>query len=157
MAVQVKVAAFFLIGMFQEVKLQDDFILEEKKIFFNKTETQQNILFEFDNIDFDGHLSDEWKDALLDIQKEAEASKISEEVVSNPGNEKPEVSGGSGIIRNTAIAGTSFFRGQGVDISITCQISRGEILRTSNYQQCICCLVCKQLGRIIAIRQCPRN
>ena len=159
MAVQVKIAAFFLLVMFPEVKMQDDFIIEEEKIFFEKNETKNSTLFQFVNIEFDGQLSDEWKNVLLDIQKDAENIPKSEGLVTNLRDDEKEVAGGSGLTQNTAIGGVGNldFRGQDVDISITCRISKRRILRTSNNQPCRCCVICTYFGRIFSVRQCPRN
>ena len=142
-----------LLALIIEVNLEEVKVMIEKDAIVLAETGDRNIstVFQFLNKDFDEQISDEWKDVLLDVQKEAEsvtqiASKNeekSEEVQTSAFvNARPEITGGSNATKSSAIAGTGK-----ISISIVCKIKQ---------RRPKCRLICKRFG-IVIVRRCPRN
>ena len=113
MRVRIEMYISFLLVMFSEVNLED---IEITTILSEGG--NENIFkeFHFVNKEFDGKISDGWRQLLLDIKKDANSvpqnsTNISESVM-------PEVSGGTKIIKNTPIAGAGTLKIQHPDAGL---------------------------------------
>ena len=94
---------------------------------------------------------------MLAVQKEANNAtqnptknneKSEETQKSTFANARPEIVGGSKVTKSSAIAGTGKIKRPDANISIECKIKQ---------KRPRCRLICKRLGRVIAVRLCPRN
>ena len=152
----VHIAACFLLSMILEVKLEDVEIMVNQDSVVLSEIGKENIttVFKFLNKDFEGQISDSWRDVLLDVQKEAETQTptknnvISEEhPISTFDNARPEIVGGSKVTKSSAIAGIGKIE-RPASPAIVCKIKQ---------KRPRCRLICRRLGSVIAVRPCPRN